>query len=101
MRCGETNGRRPRAAWVNHTPLEWSWARTLRVKPTGPGRDRQAHRFVIFREGLDGSARHFRWHNQISKAADRTLHGIATQLRVMVAHSERLGGELVGYKPRI
>jgi len=32
-RCGETNGRRPRAAWVdcfsNHTHLEWSCAPTL------------------------------------------------------------------------
>ena len=50
--CGETNGRRPRAAWVdcssNHTPLEWSWALTLerqisKVRPTSRGRDWTAH----------------------------------------------------------
>ena len=50
-RCGETNGRRPRGAWVDcsskHTPLEWRWAPTLvkqiQGRPTGRGRGWKTH----------------------------------------------------------
>jgi len=77
-RCGETNGRRSRAVWVDcssnqYTPLEWSWAPTVVYQFPG-----KAHRL---RTGLEnpphyglflpwGSAeavraRHVPWHNQI------------------------------------
>ena len=65
-RCSETNGRRPRAVWVdcssNHTPVEWSWAPTLVKRFPGKAhRPRKAHltMALFFREDLERPSRHF------------------------------------------